>query len=132
MCLSLSLASWSLGQISSLVSIGCACDTAPLLQEITGRVKLTYKRVHIFSTFGKMPLQLWSLHSHNYGGYPRLLICILAFYWALSWGYSIRFDKVTLNPLGLLHLNPFVSSISKHKISSSNILCGLICLINTM
>jgi hypothetical protein len=34
--------------------------------------KLTYKRVHMFSTFGKMPLLLWSLHSHSYGGYTRL------------------------------------------------------------
>jgi hypothetical protein len=41
-------------------------------QKRSKAAKLTYKRVHMFSTFGKMPLQLWSLHSHNYGWYPRL------------------------------------------------------------
>jgi hypothetical protein len=72
------------------------------------------------------------LHSHNYSEYTRLQICILNLIQATSQVYSFTFDEVTFRSLRLLHLNPFVTSISKHKISSSNILYGLICLTNTI
>jgi hypothetical protein len=94
--------------------------------------KLTYKIIHMFSTFEKMALLTKYLHSHNYSKYTRLQICILAFIQATIQVYSFTFDEVTFKSLRLLHLNNFVTSISKHKISSSNLVYGLICLINSV
>ena len=86
----------------------------------------------MFSTFGKMALLSECLHSHNYSKYTRLQICILGFIKATSQVYSFTFDEVTFKSLRLLHLNNFVTSISKHKISSSSLVYGLICLLNSM
>jgi hypothetical protein len=94
--------------------------------------KLTYKIVHMFSTFGKMSLLSKYLHSHSCSEYSRLQICILAFIQVTIQVYSFSFDEVTFKSLRLLHLNNFVTSILKHKISSSNLIYGLICLINSV
>jgi hypothetical protein len=79
-----------------------------------------------------MTLPLKYLHNHNYGEYVRLYIYILALKQAPSQVHSMINGEAILSSLGLLHLKDFVSGMSKCKISSYDIIDGLIYLMPTI